>query len=77
MTTNSRQFTTTTTLSEVDLRRQKAVQYYHDNKEKITAQRKAMVSCECGRKFQHVQLSRHNKSKPHKDFLEKCYNNNC
>ena len=60
----------TTPPTKIEIKRQKAIEYYNRCKEQITAKRKTMVTCECGRKFQQVHLSKHKKSKPHKEFLE-------
>ena len=49
--------------------RQREHQRYHNNKEKILAKRKQKVMCECGRSLTFNNMSEHQKSIAHKQYM--------
>jgi group I intron endonuclease len=44
-------------------------EYYVNNKEEVIEKRKEEITCECGSTFRKCDISRHNKTKKHQDFI--------
>jgi len=55
----------------LERRRNYSIQFYKDNKEKIKNNKSFKITCECGVVFNRQSLSKHIRTKKHKDLMEK------